>query len=89
MEIPTQNGHANGYANGEANGRADGYFPETIGQTRQRKAVIVGAGPVGCLAAIALANKGWSVEVYEGRAGAVCFQSPMDNFRQAYLYRHR
>ncbi|KXN85468.1 Kynurenine 3-monooxygenase [Leucoagaricus sp. SymC.cos] len=34
---------------------------------RQRKAVIVGAGPVGCLAALALAKHGWSVEVYEGR----------------------
>lgn len=78
-KIPTQNGHANGFANGhadgEANGRADGFFPEAAGQTRQRKAVIVGAGPVGCLAAIALANKGWTVEVYEGRAGAACFSS--------------
>jgi hypothetical protein len=67
---PTQDGYTNGFPNGEANGHADGYFPEATGQTRQRKAVIVGAGPVGCLAAIALANKGWTVEVYEGRAGA-------------------
>jgi kynurenine 3-monooxygenase len=37
--------------------------------TRQRKAVVVGAGPVGCLAAIALANRGWAVDVYERRAG--------------------
>lgn len=54
-----QNGHAN-----------NGHAPGATGRTRQRKAVIVGAGPVGCLAAIALANKGWTVEVYEGRAGA-------------------
>ncbi|KAK7691164.1 hypothetical protein QCA50_006267 [Cerrena zonata] len=32
-----------------------------------RKAVIIGAGPVGCLTAIALAKQGWNVEVYEGR----------------------
>lgn len=69
------NGFANGHANGEANGHADNYFSEAAGRTRQRKAVIVGAGPVGCLAAIALAKKGWLVEVYEGRAGAVCFSS--------------
>ncbi|EKM55546.1 uncharacterized protein PHACADRAFT_94208 [Phanerochaete carnosa HHB-10118-sp] len=31
-----------------------------------RKAVIVGAGPVGCLSAIALAKQGWLVEIYEG-----------------------
>ena len=36
---------------------------------RSRKAVIVGAGPVGCLTAIALAKQGWNVEVYEGRPG--------------------
>jgi 2-polyprenyl-6-methoxyphenol hydroxylase-like FAD-dependent oxidoreductase len=35
-----------------------------------RKAVVVGAGPVGCLAAIALAKQGWVVDVYEGRPGA-------------------
>ena len=68
MDTPTQNGHANG----EANGHADGYFQEAAGR-RQRKAVVVGAGPVGCLAAIALANSGWAVEVYEGRTGADCF----------------
>lgn len=79
MNSPTQNGHANESANehagGEATGHPDSYFPGAAGQTRQRKAVIVGAGPVGCLAAIALANKGWSVEVYEGRAGAAWFSS--------------
>lgn len=64
VETQTRNGHANGRANGEANVRVD-----DTSRARQRKAVIVGAGPVGCLAAIALANKGWSVEVYEGRAG--------------------
>jgi len=64
METPTQNGHANGEAS-----------PESAGRTRQRKAIIVGAGPVGCLAAIALANQGWTVEVYEGRPGAARFSS--------------
>ena len=34
-----------------------------------RKAVVVGAGPVGCLCAIALSNMGWEVEIYEARPG--------------------
>ncbi|KAG6911459.1 hypothetical protein DXG01_014533 [Tephrocybe rancida] len=32
-----------------------------------RKVVVVGAGPVGCLAAIAFAKQGWKVDLYEGR----------------------
>lgn len=32
-----------------------------------RKLAIVGAGPVGCLAAMAFAKAGWNVEIYEGR----------------------
>ncbi|KAJ7740693.1 hypothetical protein DFH07DRAFT_838794 [Mycena maculata] len=35
--------------------------------SRVRKAVVVGGGPVGCLAAISLARRGWEVELYEGR----------------------
>lgn len=80
MQGPIRNGNANLHANGEANGHVGDHLPEFPGRRRKRKAVIVGAGPVGCLAAIALANKGWSVEVYEGRAGAVCFSSPMTTF---------
>lgn len=38
-----------------------------------RKLVVVGAGPVGCLAAIALAKMGWSVEIYEARPGTFLF----------------
>lgn len=34
-----------------------------------RNAVIVGAGPVGCLAALALSKRGWNVAIYEGRPG--------------------
>ncbi|CAL1715917.1 unnamed protein product [Somion occarium] len=34
---------------------------------QSRKVVVIGAGPVGCLTAIALAKQGWNVEVYEGR----------------------
>ena len=37
--------------------------------TMTRKLVIVGAGPVGCLAAMSFANMGWSVEIYEARPG--------------------
>ncbi|KAI0273688.1 FAD/NAD-P-binding domain-containing protein [Gloeopeniophorella convolvens] len=32
-----------------------------------RKAIIIGAGPVGCLAAMSLAKMGWSVDIYEAR----------------------
>lgn len=38
-----------------------------------RNLVVVGAGPVGCLAAIALAKMGWSVEIYEARPGIYLF----------------
>jgi NADPH-dependent 2,4-dienoyl-CoA reductase/sulfur reductase-like enzyme len=37
--------------------------------TMAKKLVVVGAGPVGCLVAIALANMGWVVEIYEARPG--------------------
>ncbi|EIN07461.1 FAD/NAD(P)-binding domain-containing protein [Punctularia strigosozonata HHB-11173 SS5] len=33
----------------------------------KRKAVVVGAGPVGCLTAAGLAKLGWSVDIYEAR----------------------
>ncbi|KAF8797942.1 FAD/NAD(P)-binding domain-containing protein [Phlegmacium glaucopus] len=39
----------------------------SITPTSSRKAVVVGAGPVGCLAAMALAKRGWRVDLYEGR----------------------
>ena len=42
-------------------------------QHMARKLVVVGAGPVGCLAAIALAKMGWSVEIYEARPGIFLF----------------
>jgi len=37
---------------------------------RKLKVAIVGAGPVGSLAALYAANRGHSVEIYELRAGA-------------------
>jgi NADPH-dependent 2,4-dienoyl-CoA reductase/sulfur reductase-like enzyme len=43
--------------------------------TMTKKLVIVGAGPVGCLAAIALANMGWVVEIYEARPGILSLPS--------------
>lgn len=45
-------------------------------KTNPKKAVVVGAGPVGCLAALALAKRGWSVETYEGRPGEFSFRIP-------------
>lgn len=39
-----------------------------MSQTSTRKrAVVIGGGPVGCLAALALAKQNWSVDLYEGR----------------------
>ena len=41
----------------------------TTTPTSTRKVVVVGAGPVGCLAAMAFAKRGWRVDLYEGRPG--------------------
>ena len=40
-------------------------------RTKTRKAVVVGAGPVGSLAALALAKSGWAVDIYEARPGTL------------------
>jgi kynurenine 3-monooxygenase len=36
------------------------------------KCLVVGAGPVGALAALYAAKRGWKVEVYELRGGITC-----------------
>lgn len=36
---------------------------------RTRTVIVVGAGPVGCLAAISFAKMGWDVDIYEARPG--------------------
>ncbi len=41
----------------------------------KQKIIVVGAGPVGSLAAIYAANRGDNVEIYELRNGQ-CFASP-------------
>jgi kynurenine 3-monooxygenase len=38
--------------------------------TRRRKALIVGAGPVGALTALSLHRRGWEVEIWESRDGS-------------------
>jgi choline dehydrogenase-like flavoprotein len=43
--------------------------------SRRRKIVIVGAGPVGCLSAIALAKHGWDIDIFEARPGMPPFPS--------------
>lgn len=45
-----------------------------------RHVVVVGAGPVGCLAALALAKRGWRVSVYEGRPGMINFAQAIPTF---------
>lgn len=37
-----------------------------------RTVVVVGAGPVGCLSAIALAKAGWNVSLFDSRSGNFC-----------------
>jgi glycine/D-amino acid oxidase-like deaminating enzyme len=36
---------------------------------RKKRALIIGAGPVGSLTALSLDKRGWEVEVWEGRTG--------------------
>jgi kynurenine 3-monooxygenase len=38
-------------------------------QQRKRKALVIGAGPVGALTALSLHRRGWEVEVWESREG--------------------
>lgn len=45
---------------------------------KSQKIVIVGAGPVGALAALYAAHRGDEVEVYELRAGTVIFSIILD-----------
>ena len=40
---------------------------------KKQKVIIVGAGPVGCLAALYAASRGDEVEVYELRGGMLLF----------------
>ncbi|KAA1474919.1 FAD/NAD-P-binding domain-containing protein [Dentipellis sp. KUC8613] len=38
-----------------------------LSKAPRRKAIVVGAGPVGCLAAVSLAKQGWQIDIYEAR----------------------
>lgn len=40
---------------------------------RRQKTIVIGAGPVGTLAALYAANRGHDVEVYELRSGMLMF----------------
>lgn len=44
-----------------------------MSQSRARKVLIVGAGPVGALTALSLHRRGWEVEVWETRDGQSIF----------------
>ena len=48
--------------------------------TTVRYAVVVGAGPVGCLAALVLAKRGWRVDLFEGRPGQLLIASHPSSF---------
>lgn len=37
--------------------------------SRKKRVLIIGAGPVGSLTALSLDKRGWEVEVWEGRTG--------------------
>lgn len=57
--------HLAGAGNFESGHLLFRYFMDA--NKRTKKAVVIGAGPVGCLAGLALAKQGWKVEIYEGR----------------------
>lgn len=40
-----------------------------MGEGRSLKCVVIGAGPVGALAGLYAARRGWDVEVYDLRPG--------------------
>lgn len=42
---------------------------------RQRRALVIGAGPVGSLTALSLHKRGWEVEVWDTRDGEFEFRS--------------
>lgn len=42
--------------------------------SKKQKVVIVGAGPVGSLAALYAASRGDDVEIYELRGGMLCYK---------------
>lgn len=50
-------------------------------QSRARKALIVGAGPVGALTALSLHRRGWEVEVWESRDGRSPIFCPLDDIK--------
>jgi hypothetical protein len=55
--------------------------------TTVRYAVVVGAGPVGCLAALALAKRGWRVDLFEGRPGSAADSiTPYFDFLTLYFF---
>jgi kynurenine 3-monooxygenase len=39
------------------------------GKERKRRALVIGAGPVGSLTALSLHRRGWAVEVWDTRDG--------------------
>jgi kynurenine 3-monooxygenase len=47
-----------------------------MGDKRQ-KTIIIGAGPVGALAALYAAQRGYEVEIYELRSGTFCIFSSL------------
>lgn len=53
-----------------------------------QRVLIVGAGPVGALAALYAANRGDHVEVYELRGGMFCPTPPLSLYCLFLLLRH-
>ena len=51
-----------------------------------KKAIVVGAGPVGCLTALALAKRGWVVDLFEGRPGSLPCANLVFNFSGPYQF---
>lgn len=58
-------------------------------QSRARKALIVGGGPVGALTALSLHRRGWEVEVWESRDGRSPIYCPLDDIKMEANCNHR
>ncbi len=56
------------------------------GGSKSRKAIIIGAGVVGCSTALALAEKGWEVSMVDGQAGPGLGTSHANGAQLSYSY---
>lgn len=59
---------------------------ESSSKQKIQKTVVIGAGPVGSLAALYAANRGHDVEVYELRGGKLSLFNPLSCVHENLLF---